>query len=227
MLKKIKYVLVLSSIFLSACPFNNGQVKPTPTPPVSSIDPVIITPVNIISDSFYKVEFGPGSKGVSNLGPGSKGVSNLGPGSKGVNEFGPGSKGVSNLKFSINFDSTLIRSDISSFSTKSTPVYVNDLILTLEKDDVKIADINVIPKASKVEFTIDTNIKPDIYNLKAYVKNNSEPLYMYSKVELKSNLEVKVVLYSKDQTRENLDIAIRTKSIPAPETTEAVDNVNN
>ena len=220
MFKKYKYILFLSSIFLSACPFDNNQIKPTPFPTAVSSDPITLTPVNIISDDLFKVEFGPGSKGVSNLGPGSKGVSNLGPGSKGINELGPGSKGVNNLRFSFNFDSTLIRSDISSFTTKSTPVYISDLILSLEKDDIKIADINVIPKASKVEFTIDTNIKPDIYNLKAYVKNNAEPLYMYSKLELKSNLEVKVVLYSKDQTRENLDIAIRTKPINPIETTQ-------
>lgn len=220
MLRKYRYFLILSSIFISACPFDNSQIMPTPTPSVMSSDPITLTPVNIITDDLFKVEFGPGSKGVSNLGPGSKGVSNLGPGSKGINELGPGSKGVNNLRFSFNFDSTLIRPELSTFTTKGTTIYVSDLILTLEKEGIKIADINVIPKSSKVEFTIDTNIKPDIYDLKAYVKNNADPLYMYSKIELKSNLEVKIVLYSKDQTRENLDIAIRTKTIKPVEETQ-------
>lgn len=194
--------LIFSTLFLTGCPIDKPYVTPTP---ISSIEPEsIITPISVISDELFKIEFGPGSKGVSNLGPSSKGVSN----------FGPSSKGVSNLKFNINFDSNLIRADINSFTTKSTqPLYIENLQLILEKEDIKIADISVIPKSSKVEFSIDTNIKPGIYDLKAYVKNNFEPLNVFSKLELQSNLEVKVVLYAKELNRDNLDISIRTKPI--------------
>lgn len=209
MSKNYLLILLFSTAFISACIDNT--VVPTPSNPnVSSIPIASSEPVNpfdIIKDKYYLIQFGPGSKGVSNLGPGSKGVSNL----------GPGTKGVSNLKFNVNFDNSVVRTD-AAFSTKATqPLSIDNLLLTLEKDNELIANINVLPSSERLEFTIDTNIPAGIYNLKATVKNNSEPLNVLSQVELKSNLEVKVVLYAKDMNRENLDISIRTKSIPAQE----------
>lgn len=197
-------ILIASTLFITACPIdNNPVIKPTPIPSTPSTD-IILTPTNVITDNLFKVEFGPTTKGVSNLGPTTKGVSNL----------GPTTKGVSNLKFSINFDENLVRNDISTFSTKSNKsLSIENLQLILEKDTEKIANITVIPKSQKVEFNINTNIKPDIYNLKAIVRNNFEPLNIFSKLELKSNLEVKVILYAKTLNRESLDIAIRTKNI--------------
>lgn len=215
MLKKYKTFLIFSSVLLAGCPMD-PVVNPTPTPsisvptsgPVSTPTPQIsITPIDTftnITGTDFKIDFGPGTKGVSNLGPGSKGVNNL----------GPGTKGVSNLKVNVNFDPNLIRSDLSGFTTKAeSNLFVDDVLLTLESDGEKIADINVIPKSQQVQFTIDTNIKPGLYDLKAVVKNNFEPLNVISKVQLESNLELKVVLYAKTLNRKDLDISIRTKPI--------------
>ena len=210
MFKNHLIYLLFPVILLSGCPFDNN-VQPVPTPSSPTITPIpIITsgPVvnlfNNITDNLFRVDFGPGTKGVSNLGPGSKGV----------NALGPGTKGVSNLKFNLNFDNSIIRQDIKSFKTQAVqPLYVDNILLTLEKEGQKIADINVLPKSSKVEFTIDTNIQPGLYDLKAKVQNNFDPLDAISKVELKSNFEIKVILYAKTMDRKDLDISIRTRSL--------------
>ena len=208
MFKSNLVYLLFPVILLSGCP---SEVNIQPSPPPSSVVPTpIITasPItnsyDLISGNLFRVEFGPGTKGVSNLGPGSKGV----------NALGPGTKGVSNLKFNLNFDNNLIRQDIQSFKTLSDqPLYVNNILLSLEKDGNKIADINVLPKTSNVDFAIDTNIVPGLYELRAKVSNNFEPLEVISKVELKSDFEIKVVLYAKTMDRKDLDISIRTKSL--------------
>ncbi len=201
--------LLFPLIIISGCP--NYVVEPVPSTSVPTVNPISTSkPIindnqfNIINDALFKVEFGPGTKGVSNLGPGSKGVNGL----------GPGTKGVSNLKFNMNFEANLIRQDLQSFETKSSqPLYLNKVSLVLEKDGNKLANINVLPKLSQVEFTIDTNIPAGLYDLKAKVENNFEPLNAISKVELKSDFEIKVILYSETQNREDLDIAIRTRSL--------------
>jgi hypothetical protein len=222
--KNLLFCIILSTIVIAGCPKIPEPPIPTITPtPSSSFTPLpIVTQAPIIGDIF-KVEFGPGSKGVSTFafGPGSKGINEFGPGSKGVSEFGPGSKGVSNLRFNINIPPTLVRSELSfntnSFKTKAVaggPLQLGNLLIYIKKEDKTILKTTLLPAQEQIILTLFSHdIEPGTYNLLVLAENNFETLQAADLVKLESNLEVKIVLYDKDQKRENLDIAIRTKPI--------------
>ncbi|MBC7473328.1 MAG: hypothetical protein H7263_03480 [Candidatus Sericytochromatia bacterium] len=209
--KKNILVINLSLMcLLSSCKDDNITII-TPSPISSNFTPLPIPSTSpIIIDNFFRVEFGPGSKGINNFGPGSKGI----------NEFGPGTKGISNLRFNINFPDNLIRQDINSFTTKSIDnqqLKIENLKMSLQKSGQLIANIEVLPKSNNIIFRLDTNIEPGEYDLIAITNNNYQKLEYATLVKLESNLQIKVVLYAKDLKREDLDIAIRTEPInPSP-----------
>ncbi|MFN4151046.1 MAG: hypothetical protein ACK4IX_08875, partial [Candidatus Sericytochromatia bacterium] len=163
--------------------------------------------------------FGPGTKGVSGFGPGSKGVSEFGPGSKGVAEFGPGSKGISNLRFNINFSDTLTNNfNIQNFAIKNSlpeEFALNKLNLIVKKGEVQVAKIQTIPTSNNITFTLDlqTETNSDTYEVLAQADNTFDVLEEKAFVKLESNTEIKVTLYAQEKRREDLDIAIRTKPI--------------
>jgi hypothetical protein len=201
-------------LIISGCPVQDPGPGSTPLPTQSpSLTPIPVISTAPILGDYYKIEFGPGSKGVSTFGPGSKGVS----------EFGPGSKGVSNLRFNVNIPSTLVRNDLSfnaqnvkNFSVKqagSGPLQLGNLTIIIQKDNKPFVRTTLLPVNQQIIFTLFTDLPPGTYSLFVMAENNFEPLQTADLIKLESNLEVKIVLYDKDLKRENLDIAIRTKPI--------------
>lgn len=199
---------ILSAMIISGCPDRTNPVTtPTPTPGQSvTVTPIPVSTTSIIGD-YYKIEFGPGSKGVSTFGPGSKGVS----------EFGPGSKGISNLRFNVNIPPELVRKELSfnakAVVTANAPLQLSNLILQLQKDNKVFVKTTLLPVGQQIIFTLFTDLPPGSYNLFVMAENNFEPLQVADLVKLESNLEVKIVLYDRALDREHLDIAIRTKPI--------------
>lgn len=233
--KAIKNLTIIATItsLVSACELVNSHdpvvVSSTPspiiTPSVLPSVPILVNDSIPIITEDIRIDFGPGTKGityfgpgtkgVSGFGPGTKGVSEFGPGSKGINEFGPGTKGVSNLRFNINFSDSLFTT-VGAFNTQSIEDFkVNKFNLILKKGNVEIAKIQTLLTTSNIVFTLDleTSESSDNYEVVAQAENTLDILEEKALVKLESDTEIKVTLYSKEKKREDLDIAIRTKPI--------------
>lgn len=209
--------------------------SPTPSPIVIPSLPIVATPspiqtslvnVNsIIGNEIFKIEFSPTSKGIITFSPTSKGLE-FSPTSKGLDfspiskglEFAPDSKGLQNVRFNIDLSDKLVRNDIPNFEVKNTNLSLDNIVITLEKDDKVIATTTLLPKTSNFVFGIDfisTDIKDNLneYKVKVLANNNFKAIQETSLVKLENDTEVKITLYSETLKPEDLDIAIRTKSL--------------
>ena len=241
-----KHIPLLICFFVLAGCFEpiKPVTSPTPLPIVIPSLPILATPspiqtpsvnVNsIIGNEIFKLEFYPGSKGVISFTPTSKGLEfypgskglEFYPGSKGLEfypgskglEFYPGSKGLQNVRFNINLSDKLVRNDIPNFEVKNTNLLLDNIVITLEKDDKVIATTTLLPKTSNFVFGIDfisSEIKDNLneYKVKVLANNNFKAIQETSLVKLENDTEVKITLYSETLKPEDLDIAIRTKSL--------------
>jgi hypothetical protein len=209
-------------------------VAPTPEPtPTPTASPMPVFPEDQdralaalfstnVNAPFYRLEFGPGSKGLEQrFGPGSKGLENLkqlfGPGSKGLEElktrFGPGSKGFENLRFSINFSDLLVRPDIQSFSTQQVRTQVERLRVELVYENLLYATATVLPSASSVTFA--TTVLPGRYSISVFAEGNFPPLQVsWQQLEVLPDYtaELRVALVANTTRPEDLDVEVLTRN---------------
>lgn len=232
-----KHIPLLICFFVLAGCFEpiKPVTSPTPSPIVIPSLPIVETPspiqtpsvnVNsIISNEIFKLEFSPTSKGIITFSPTSKGLE-FSPTSKGLDfspiskglEFSPTSKGLQNVRFNINLSDKLVRNDIPNFEIKNTNLLLDNIVIILEKDNKVIATTTLLPKTSNFVFGIDfisSEIKDDLneYKVKVLANNNFKAIQETSLVKLENDTEVKITLYSETLKPEDLDIAIRTKSL--------------
>jgi hypothetical protein len=209
-------------------PISEPTPEPTPTPiaaPVFREDQdsalTALFSTNVTA-SFYRLEFGPGSKGLEErFGPGSKGLENIkqlfGPGSKGLEElktrFGPGSKGFENLRFSIKFSDLLVRPDISSFTTQQTRTQVERLRVELVYENLLYATATVLPSAASVSFA--TTVLPGRYSISVFAEGNFPPLQVsWQQLEVLPDYtaELRVALVANSTRPEDLDVEVLTRN---------------
>jgi len=173
-----------------------------------------VAPEDRINGEFFVLEFGPGSKGLE--------TTPFGPGSKGLEQtFGPGSKGLENLKFDINFQDTLVRSDISGFTTKQArggPL-IQRLRIELVRDNQLYAAASILPALPIVRF--GARVHPGRYSMFTLAENGNGPAVQmsWSQVEITETqgAQVRIAVYSSGQKPEDLDIELLTRKIPLVE----------
>lgn len=211
------YSLIGSSLFLWGCPkefpvidaipptiLPTPQVAPTPTsmptvPPVIAPPPcsdagscnALFTPPPLVGD-FYRVEFGPGSKGFG---------------------FGPGSKGFPNVAFQVNFNQTLVRADVPPFQIKQATTRLEMVTLEIIQQNERVAAVHVRPGAPQIRF--GSYLAPGTYTLRSMAKGNFPSLTMSSgQLEILEgyHAEVRVVLHDRLADPAALDIEILTRN---------------
>ncbi len=225
--------LALSLLLLSACPREVLIVKPpapftTPTPGPSPLAPTatptptpLITPPplppldvlelangDLVSDSF-KLEFGPGSKGVKlEFGPGTKGP---------TTEFGPGTKGPQNLTFNLNFPDPLTNPGLMPFKIQQSALaggFLSTLTLEIVRNNLLYATATAQPLRNA--FQIPARFHPGSYTISAVAQTSSGPLrvsWNQFTVLPEFNAELKVAVFAQNTTRpEDLDIEILSRN---------------
>lgn len=223
--------IVLSGCFETITPVTS----PKPSPIVIPSLHIVATPTaiqtpsvninSIIGNEIFKLEFSPTSKGIITFSPTSKGLEfsptskglDFSPTSKGL-DFSPTSKGLQNVRFNIDLADKLVRNDIPNFEIKNTNLLLENIVITLEKGDKVIATTTLLPKTSNFVFGFDfisNEIKDNLneYKIKVIANNNFKAIQETSLIKLESDTEVKITLYSETLKPEDLDIAIRTKSL--------------
>ncbi len=169
-------------------------------------------------------EFSPDSKGVINFAPSSKGVLAFSPSSKGITSllptndsltFSPSSKGISNLRFDIDFSGFLIRDDLNGFNTKAESLKLDNVIITLEKNNEEVFKATVLPKyissLLRVDFDSDKFVNLEDYKIKVLANTNNKTFIESSLVKIENNTQVKIKVHSHNLSPEDLDIEIKTR----------------
>ncbi|PKL77140.1 MAG: hypothetical protein CVV27_06675 [Candidatus Melainabacteria bacterium HGW-Melainabacteria-1] len=231
-MKKAKLTLtaLAASLVLSACPpdpvltppipTSSPEQTPTPTPtPSPSLGPLALIELangNIVSDSF-KLEFGPGSKGVKlEFGPGTKGPRT---------EFGPGSKGPKNLEFNVTLPEGLTNPDIAPFSVSQLAIggalFLNQLQVEIIRDNQLYATASIKPRRQRFE-NIEARFHPGSYSIQVVAQTVKGPLTMsWSRIEVLQNydaeLKIEVFADPNGVTKpEDLDVEILTQNRKPP-----------
>lgn len=231
-MKTLKYSLALSLCLLTACPRDieppigpsSAPVQPTPTPfspspepslaignPMPSVPPLEVQELangDLISDSF-KLEFGPGSKGVK---------MEFGPGTKGPRlEFGPGTKGPKNLLFDVNFPELLLNPDVEPFSVQQLAIgglLLQELTLEIVRDNQVYATAKALPRRS--DFQVAARFHPGLYSVAVVAETSTGPLQMsWNQIEILTdfNAELKVSVFGEQTARpEDLDIEVLSRN---------------
>ena len=171
-------IYILLATLIYGCPYPIIP-EPSPTPTPRPPIPTIIPSPTIIQAINYKVEFGPGTKGPGTI--------------------------SDNLSFTVNFPDSLVQPALKGFAIKS--LKVNDLILTLVKEDKNIITATVIPNQKSINFKI--GLEPAQYKIYAKAEADNPVLEMSgSLIEIKQDFktDVKVVLYTKNIDENSLDI---------------------
>jgi hypothetical protein len=181
-------------------------VAPTPEPtPTPTASPMPVFPEDQdralaalfstnVNAPFYRLEFGPGSKGLEQ-------------------RFGPGSKGFENLRFSINFSDLLVRPNIQSFSTQQVRTQVERLRVELVYENLLYATATVLPSASSVTFA--TTVLPGRYSISVFAEGNFPPLQVsWQQLEVLPDYtaELRVALVANTTRPEDLDVEVLTRN---------------
>lgn len=239
---KIRNLAPLATVclLLTGCPPQNNVLPtstpsaistPVPTPtPITNTSPGPLGPLQVlelpsgdlVSDSF-KLEFGPGSKGIKlEFGPGTKGPDGLdfGPGTKGPRlEFGPGTKGPQNMDFNITLPEGLTSPAVEPFSVQQVSAiapFLTELSIEFIRDNQVYATATVLPRRPLLN--LDARFHPGIYSIRVIAKTGAGPLQMsWSRVEVLPDFdtELKVSVFA-DPTKtvkpEDLDVEILTRN---------------
>ncbi|MEZ0372002.1 MAG: hypothetical protein ACAI44_23125 [Candidatus Sericytochromatia bacterium] len=218
--------LTAACLLLAACikpidpvpyptPYPTPSDTPTPTAtPDPSLGPLQVVELangNLVSDSF-KLEFGPGSKGVK---------LEFGPGSKGTKlEFGPGTKGPKNMEFNIELPQALTNPEIEPFAVAQLAVggalFLNQLKVEFIRDNQLYATASILPRRQTLE--VDAKFHPGSYAIQVVAQTVKGPLQMsWSKLEIlpdyKASLKVEVFADPNKTTKpEDLDVEILTQN---------------
>lgn len=165
--------------------------SPSPTATPSPIPEIPTIPAPLLGD-FYRVEFGPGSKGFG---------------------FGPGSKGFKNVVFQINFDTPLVRPDILPFQIQQAPTLLNEVTLEIIKQNELVATVKVKPAAAQIRF--ESYLAPGIYHLRSAARGNFADLTMTNgQIEVLDGFhaEIRMMLHDRQANPAGLDIEILTRN---------------
>ncbi len=240
--------LAACCLLLSACPakepmnpFPNPIVTPTPTPtplatpsavsspgPLGPLQVLELANGDLVSDSF-KLEFGPGSKGIKlEFGPGTKGPDGLefGPGSKGPRtEFGPGTKGPQNLDFDITMPAGLTSTAVQPFSVQQMSVatpFLTQLKIEFIRENQLYATATVLPR--RPEIKLDARFHPGTYTIRVLAQTGVGALLMsWSRIEVLPDFdtELKVSVFADPRKvfkPEDLDVEILSRNKVASDT---------
>lgn len=231
--KNIATGLALSLFLLSACPRQTPLVEspppfatatpgaspvlsePVPTPmpritptPLPALEVLELPNGDLVSDSF-KLEFGPGSKGVKlEFGPGTKGP---------TSEFGPGTKGPQNLTFNLDFPEQLANPGLMPFKVQQSAIlggFLSSLTLEIVRNNELYATATAQPLRSS--FKIPARFHPGTYTISALAQTASGPLrvsWNQFTVLPEFDAELKVAVFAQNTTRpEDLDIEILSRN---------------
>lgn len=212
---------------ISPTPTPSPFVSPTPTPqsttdPLGPLAVVELANGNLVSDSF-KLEFGPGSKGIklevvdpNEFGPGSKGPRT---------EFGPGTKGPKNLEFNVQLPQGLTSSSLPGFSVQQLAVggglFLNQLQVEFIRDNQLYATASILPR--RPELNVEARFHPGEYSIKVIAQTVKGPLTMsWSQVEVLRDFDtaLKVEVFANPDgvaKPEDLDVEILTQNRQAPD----------
>lgn len=196
--KPIIYWILGSSLMLVGCPQPQLPIinpSPAPSPSATPIPfpspKILTTPAPLLGD-FYRVEFGPGSKGFG---------------------FGPGSKGFKNVVFQVNFDKPLVRSDIAPFQVQQTSTLLKEVTLEIIQQNELVATVTVKPAAAQIRF--ESYLAPGIYQLRSIAQGNFADLTMNNgQLEVLDGFhaEIRVMLHNRQSNPASLDIEILTRN---------------
>ncbi|MGV3525121.1 MAG: hypothetical protein ACO1RX_12895 [Candidatus Sericytochromatia bacterium] len=227
------YTLLALIPLLTACPNESVLVPyptpssgftatptPTPTPWVTpEPEPSLLTPIelangDLVSENF-KLEFGPGSKGIKlDFGPGTKGPRT---------EFGPGTKGPKNLTFDIEFPDGLVNPALMPFSVQQLAVggpYLNQLKVEFVRDNQLYATASVLPREDEVG--VSAPFHPGTYSIAVVAQTVQGPLTMsWRQIEILPDYdaELRIEIFGDNGVKpEDLDIEVLSKNrIERPE----------
>lgn len=183
-------------------------VTPTPTAPPSPFQITELENGDLVSDSF-KLEFGPGSKGIK---------LDFGPGTKGPElEFGPGTKGPQNLTFNIGFPNPLTNPNLQPFQVKQLGLgggLLNQLSLEIVRENLLYAKATVLPLRNNIE--VPSRFHPGDYSVSVVANTATGPLRMswsQFKVLAEYNAELKVSVFGENVAKpEDLDVEIVSRN---------------
>lgn len=192
-------------------PVPTGTPLPTPNPTLGDLNVVELANGNLVSDSF-KLDFGPGSKGVKlEFGPGSKGAKT---------EFGPGTKGPKNIEFNISLPASLTNPNLAPFSVAQLGIgggaFLNQLKVEFIRANQLYATASILPRRESLE--VEAKFHPGIYSVQVVAQTANGPLTMsYSRFEVlpdyKAAFKVEVFSDKANAVKpEDLDVEILSQS---------------
>jgi len=189
----------------SPTPVNSPSSGPTPLPPLQLTE---LPDGNLISDSF-RLEFGPGSKGVK---------LEFGPGTKGPElEFGPGTKGPQNLELQLEFPDLLVNTGLQGFQLQQQAlagVALSQLNLEIVRDNQLYATAKALPRRSKM--TIPARFHPGTYSISVLTETASGTRHLsWNQLEIlpEFNAQLKVAVYADSGLRpEDFDIELVSRN---------------
>lgn len=184
---------------------------PTPNPTPGALNVIELANGNLVSDSF-KLDFGPGSKGVKlEFGPGSKGAKT---------EFGPGTKGPKNIEFNVSLPANLTNPNLAPFSVAQLGIgggaFLNQLKVEFIRTNQLYATASILPRRESLE--VEAKFHPGVYSVQVVAQTANGPLTMsYSRFEVlpdyKAAFKVEVFSDKANAVKpEDLDVEILSQS---------------